>query len=590
MDIREEILDYINRIELPGALLLTGQWGCGKSYLVKEIAKEQNSQKKAALAVISLFGLDSVDAINKRVKEEYTSFMLGSFGKSVKKISKALTTVAKDGMTVASMASAGNPGLSAASHGLSSILNYDLFGFVEVQNTIGKDENKRRFVLVFDDLERNNLTTKDLLGTINEYVENKQIKVIIVADEDKIANEEYIEYKVKLISRTIRMSNDYDSLIECIINQYTETSKNYKSFLIQNLGIIKQVFAESKSNNLRTLKAVFADFERVYDAWIKTDVPRENMGWALYTFTAEVFKSKETKKEEKATEKKNASFFFEKKEEKYTDKGRHGSSFLSLSGWIYSGMWDKDAFIKELKGKYGKMEETPLDRFLLSKYWGLEQQDINEGLPTAVTLAYEGKLPRNELIYLITKVHFLKSYSIKLPCEVNYEMIETGFMKRIEGIKNGTIIEPKCHTFAEDHQLDPEARHLYTMIDKMDDKMYAWNHRSALIAYFRGDSSEPRYRIRGLSIEEFDDELLYIFEECYNNADNYDKQDYANMLLSMVYDNEEYSSEDNILTTKRNFERLVEWLSLFESDDAITALINKLFIKEIHKQKLMDMN
>lgn len=81
MDVKEEILDYIYRNELSGALLLTGQWGCGKSYLVKKIAEDMNDNKKAAIALISLFGLDSVEAINKRVKEEYIGFVLGSFGK-----------------------------------------------------------------------------------------------------------------------------------------------------------------------------------------------------------------------------------------------------------------------------------------------------------------------------------------------------------------------------------------------------------------------------------------------------------------------------------------------------------------------------
>ena len=60
MDVREEILDYINRNELTGALLLTGPWGCGKTYLVKEIAKELNNGKKVAVSTISLFGIDSV--------------------------------------------------------------------------------------------------------------------------------------------------------------------------------------------------------------------------------------------------------------------------------------------------------------------------------------------------------------------------------------------------------------------------------------------------------------------------------------------------------------------------------------------------
>ena len=212
MKVKEEIYDYIYRNETAGALLFTGQWGCGKSYLIKEMAKELNRVKGPAIAVISLFGLDSVAAINKRVKEEYTGFVIGSLGKAAKNISKAMGKVTKDSLEVASIATNGNPSLSAASQGLSAAMNYDLLGFVEVKNTVGKGNKSRRFVLVFDDLERSYLPKKDLLGTLNEYVENKHIKVIIVADEEKIDGKEYKEYKEKLISRTIRMTADYESV------------------------------------------------------------------------------------------------------------------------------------------------------------------------------------------------------------------------------------------------------------------------------------------------------------------------------------------------------------------------------------------
>lgn len=179
---------------------------------------------------------------------------------------------------------------------MSAVLNYDVFGFYNVQNTVGKDENQRRFVLVFDDLERSNLTKKDLLGAINEYVENKKIKTIIVADEDKISGDDYKEYKEKLISRTIRMDNDSDYLVVQIIRGFKETANGYQQFLLDNKAILIQVFDESHSNNYRTLKTILADFERIYEAWNESDVSKENMKWALYTFASEVFISKTPQK------------------------------------------------------------------------------------------------------------------------------------------------------------------------------------------------------------------------------------------------------------------------------------------------------
>lgn len=180
MDIKSEILDYIKCNENTGALLLTGPWGCGKSFLVKQIAKDLNDEKSAAVAVISLFGLDSITAINKSVKKEYTYLKFGTIGKVTRKISRKISTLIKDGLAVAAIASPGTTGLSAASHGLSTALSYDVFSFIDIQNTIGTDDNKRKFVIIFDDLERCGINSKkDLLGTINNFIENKQIKVII---------------------------------------------------------------------------------------------------------------------------------------------------------------------------------------------------------------------------------------------------------------------------------------------------------------------------------------------------------------------------------------------------------------------------
>ena len=586
MDVKDEIIDFINRNEITGALLLTGQWGCGKSYLIKEIAKNLNDKKEAAIATVSLFGLDSVAAINTRVKEEYSGFMLGSFGKQARRISRKITSIAKDGLEVADKATGGLAGLSAASHGLSALMSYDVFSFT-VNNTVGKDKT-RKFVLVFDDLERSNVDKKDLFGTINEYVENKQIKVIIIADEAKLEGEEYREYKEKLIARTIRMSTDYDSLIDEIIDSYCETSKDYKSFLKDNSDILKQVFAESQANNLRILKAAIADFERVYGTWKKSNIDNDNMKWALYTFTAEVYGSRLPPKKENSDETKKTShdLSFRKKEEQYKNIGKNLSIFQSFSRWIYDGIWSEELFLEELRIKYGKEESTPVERFLHSRFWDLQQQDINAGFPIALQFAYEGILSRDDLITFLKYAHYLKIHSIGLPSEIDYKRIEDGFKKHMEMIKRNEIYDPVRHTFTENSEIDPEAYSLNTMIEKSEDVIVAWNNRSQLVE-FLCNPLESNYRLRGLCIEEFDDELLEIFEACYSRASNADKREFALTLVKMAFDSSSYSSNVNIKNSKKNFRKLIEWLDSQNSEDSITNLINESFITAIKESSMM---
>ena len=63
---------------------------------------------------------------------------------------------------------------------VSSIM--DLINFVPISNKMfGK-----KVILVFDDLERSNISCTDLLGCINDYCENQNFNTIIIANEEKI--------------------------------------------------------------------------------------------------------------------------------------------------------------------------------------------------------------------------------------------------------------------------------------------------------------------------------------------------------------------------------------------------------------------
>jgi len=43
MNVRNEIENYISTNENNGALLITGKWGCGKTYLLRQIADDLNA-------------------------------------------------------------------------------------------------------------------------------------------------------------------------------------------------------------------------------------------------------------------------------------------------------------------------------------------------------------------------------------------------------------------------------------------------------------------------------------------------------------------------------------------------------------------
>lgn len=575
MNIESEILDYINCNENTGALLLTGPWGCGKSYLMKQIAKDLNQEKAAAIAVISLFGLDSISAINKRVKDEYISLKLGTLGKSARKLSKKLAILVKDGLAVAGSAAPGVTGLAAASQGLSSALSYDLFGFFDVQSTIGNNDSKRKFVIVFDDLERCDINSKkDILGAINNFVENKQIKVIVIADEDKIDGDDYREYKEKLISRTLCMTADYDSIIENISANYAEAADGYRDFLKENADLIKSVFVESRTFNIRMLKTILADFERVYAAWTKFGFAIEYMPWALYTFGAEVYLSKAPDKDGKPAPTRDLLFFTNEGDDQYPNIGKYHSSFITTKQWITSGTWNAALFTEELKRKYAETDMSPLDRFLTYGFWDMQQEDIDVGLPQAVSLAYAGELSKDSVITLIQKIHALNEYNIAIPVQIDYQLVEDGLEKRLLKIRNGKLEDPASHLIIKESQFDAGASHLAKSLNRFDNRIESANNREKFIQYLNDRGSTSNYSILNLNMEEFDDELFSIFCMEYRLSNNIDRKNIALALLDLSFYSSEYSTQENMQHTTENFVKLIDFLKALDDTDSIAKLIN----------------
>lgn len=62
----EEIENYIKEQEQNGALLVTGKWGSGKTYLMRQIERKLNQGPQYLMAVVSLFGIEDTNTLPKR--------------------------------------------------------------------------------------------------------------------------------------------------------------------------------------------------------------------------------------------------------------------------------------------------------------------------------------------------------------------------------------------------------------------------------------------------------------------------------------------------------------------------------------------
>ena len=138
MDVRKEIMAYITTNQNSGALLLTGTWGCGKTYLIRQLEHELNNGTEYVLITTSLFGVDSVDSLKQLVKEKllYTQIL----GKNASNLQKTLhgikdrisplATVLKD--------------YSKIAQGLNTAFSINLHDFINIENEVVCYQNNEK--------------------------------------------------------------------------------------------------------------------------------------------------------------------------------------------------------------------------------------------------------------------------------------------------------------------------------------------------------------------------------------------------------------------------------------------------------------
>lgn len=243
----EKYLDYYfdGKKKFEYAVLLNGAWGSGKTWFVKKyLEKKEDHGKK--ICYVSLNGIAKTSMIDEAIFKSIHP-ILGRkgaklAGQILKGTLKATIKVDLDGDSK----SDGN-----ISGGIPKI---------ELPDYLKINDN---FILVFDDLERCELKKEEVLGYINYFVEQDNIKTLIVSNEDEIKdNDDYAIKKEKLIGATFSYTEDQNLAIKSIFEEVS--NGELKELLIAKIDLITQTFNQVGYKNLRSFKQAVFDFERFY--------------------------------------------------------------------------------------------------------------------------------------------------------------------------------------------------------------------------------------------------------------------------------------------------------------------------------------
>ena len=240
------------------ALLLTGGWGEGKTYYLKNHFFNSIEDTGYHPVLVSLFGVRTIDGIKDRIIAELYPILGNKYLKTTKTI---LKTVVK-------------------SADITKLFGEGIFASLIDEVSQGKKELKAqhreylqmdKLLVCFDDLERASpemLTNSEILGYINSMVEGNNIKVIIVANEGIFEDKKYLEVKEKTIGNTIHFHQNFDDAFLNILKS-SEQPNSYKEFLEKNQHVILEFLSVDQSYtrgkvNYRTLTQFITKFSQIF--------------------------------------------------------------------------------------------------------------------------------------------------------------------------------------------------------------------------------------------------------------------------------------------------------------------------------------
>lgn len=227
------ILNYLKNDITGRAIMLTGEWGSGKSYYVKNTLKpflEDKDNGKHKCVIVSLYGLSDTSEISKAIYMELRTIKKSSSSEAA---STAKTVGKIIGKTVF------NGLVSKIGFDIGSIEDKD---FQEIYESVDLTDK----LIVLEDIERTQIDIIELLGYINNMCENDGVKVLLVTNESELLHfhmkeikkqeygrekkeyikvysedaQKYLKAKEKSISDTLQFHADFQETIGSIIDKF----------------------------------------------------------------------------------------------------------------------------------------------------------------------------------------------------------------------------------------------------------------------------------------------------------------------------------------------------------------------------------
>ena len=255
-ELNNYILHYLTADKTKSAIMLTGAWGTGKSHYIQNnlipfLIKDENGAHQCI--TVSLYGLKDTFEISRAIYLECRA-------KFLRITSEGAATGRMVGKTIFK--------------GVTSFFGVDLSKTEQEMQEVYESINLSGKLIIIEDLERSGISILDVLGYVNNLVEQDGVKVLLVANEQEILDtelktakdkkgnditirvntprtEEYLRTKEKTVSDTISFVEDFNTAIQEIINMF-ENDTLYKFSTPETAKDIVDIMYGCGSLNLRS--------------------------------------------------------------------------------------------------------------------------------------------------------------------------------------------------------------------------------------------------------------------------------------------------------------------------------------------------
>lgn len=647
MSTADEIISYCKELYPVGALMVTGEWGTGKTYLIEHNVKE-TLLSTHIIVRISLFGISNIEELRRIVKRRWIE-ECSPFFKNVD--NEEFVAVGKSLLSAIGKISAKAAGVSDAA------LSINPEDFITISSKVGK-KNHKRVCLVFDDLERSNLNTVEILGCINEYCENDKFLVVIIANEEKIVNNytknksqqsiigsgyddqdnqvkergnnqnlvaclccsksnelSYEEIKEKIVCRTVTYNPDYSQIIKTIVEEKNNGfSPEYRGLLRKNNKSIINIFeyevepenAELEEAgrlgalyNIRSLKCAFHDFERVYmvlkDEKCTNDIDEHLIAFIAYMLAARanlIYKS-DRYGYLIANSRFNTIYPFVDIKTLYTTE----------INWIIDGVWDEKRLRSEIAErkiliKKIKKSKEPKEILKINNIFDIDDNILSQGFVPLLNECYNGKLTFNEYIQFICNARNMRVCNFPQYKEIHWKEVLDGVNFRITDIrtKSGSEVDEqgKLYRWIEEgyrKNYSEEELNVYDTIIKFvdDGELYFEQNRKEYIDTVL-DGKIKMFTISDIKrFDCFDTEMANVTIKGYDKLQQEDKNIFPGYFTGLFgrLDREKLFQKEKTIKGLELLELKLKQLSMqYEAEAKNIAYHNlKYFLKEVSRLK-----